>query len=130
MPSSVSTYFQRSDTLRWTSYLDDCLHELEDAKEYSTDTRLVYLVRVQLIVERAVQAPWHDSGFDSDETVRAPVQFHVITLQERLRDLKNGIPADLTWDGKSRIRYGSWKLLTYYIRHFIISYLQRRSVYP
>lgn len=97
----VSTYFQRIDPLRWTPYLDDCLHVLADEKEYPTDILLVQFVRLQLIVEKVGQAPWHDGLGDNCYSARAPSQFYMKAVQAQLQDFKKSIPPELVQNGRS-----------------------------
>jgi len=91
----VANYYQRIDSLRWTPYLDDCLQMLAEQKEHSTDLFLAQLVRLQLIVERVTQAPWNDYGqAESTSSLRAPSNFCLKALQERLSDFKSRSPPE------------------------------------
>ena len=93
----MSTYFQRIDALRWTPYLDECVTVLEEEKECPTDTLLVHLVKLQLIVEKVGQAPWHD-GYDSTtRSAMTPAVFYVNAMQAQLQEVK----ANITHDNKT-----------------------------
>ncbi len=90
--SRLSSYFQRLDALRWTPYLDECVAVLADNKELPTDTLLVHLVKLQLIVEEVGRAPWHEGYGDATRSARAPPTFYLKALQAQLHDFKAKIP--------------------------------------
>ncbi|CAH0056510.1 unnamed protein product [Clonostachys solani] len=50
--SVVSIGYGRTDSLRFTKYLQQCLRDLEDANEEETDIDLVHLVRIQYLTDR------------------------------------------------------------------------------
>ncbi|CAG9989781.1 unnamed protein product [Clonostachys byssicola] len=50
--SVVSIGFGRTDSLRFSKYLQQCLRDLEDANEEETDIDLVHLVRIQYLTDR------------------------------------------------------------------------------
>ena len=93
------SYFQRLDALRWTPYLDECIAVLGEADEHPTDLLLVHLVKLQLIVEKAGQAPWHEERDDPNGSVRVPPIFYLKALQAQLQDFKTRIPPSLQRNG-------------------------------
>ncbi len=72
---------------------------LAENKEYSTDTLLVQLVKLQLIIERVDQGPWHEEQNDPTGSIRAPTTFYVKALQMELQDFKAKVPPDLQTNG-------------------------------
>jgi hypothetical protein len=84
--------------MRWTPYLDECLRYLEEKKDCPTDGLLVYLVRVQLICNRASTSPLNDTFGD---VVGVPMDFFIKTLKAQLQELERSIPPDLKRNGKS-----------------------------
>lgn len=97
----VSSYFQRLDAFRWTPYMDECIAVLAEKKEQSTDTLLIYLVKLQLIVEKIAQAPWHEGCEDAIDSVRAPPTFYLKALQAQLQDCKANIPPEIQGNRKN-----------------------------
>lgn len=96
----ISSYLQRIDALRWTPYLDECLQMLAEKQEYPADTFLVHQVKLQLIVEKVSQAPWHDGLVDSIDSMKVPPAFYLKALRAQLRDFKQNIPPELQQNGK------------------------------
>lgn len=97
----VSSYFQRVDALRWNSHLDECLTVLAENKEHPSDALLVQLVKLQIIVERVGQAPWHDEHGNAAGLARAPPTFYLKALQAQLQDFKSQIPTEIQKNGNS-----------------------------
>ncbi|KAF2807184.1 uncharacterized protein BDZ99DRAFT_500451 [Mytilinidion resinicola] len=50
--SILSSFLQKTDALRWTPHMEECLIILDEKKECPNDAILVQQVRLQLIVER------------------------------------------------------------------------------
>lgn len=87
--------------MRYTKYIQECVGVLEQEKEYPTDTRLVYLVRIQHLTERISQL---NSPDDPAEEVAglptAPLSAYVSAFQGELDRIRNGLPADLKDDSQ------------------------------
>ena len=97
----MTAYFQRSESLRWTPYLEECLDLLAEKREYPGDELLIHLVRLSLINEKLAQAISHENLGDSFGYVRAPPTYYLRELQSRLRDCGHNTPVDLQQNGKS-----------------------------
>lgn len=95
----MSSYFQRLDALRWTPYLDECIAVLGENDEHPTDSLLIHLVKLQLVVEKAGQAPWHEERDDPNGSVRVPPIFYLKALQAQLQDFKTRIPPSIQANG-------------------------------
>ncbi|PYH46320.1 Zn(II)2Cys6 transcription factor [Aspergillus saccharolyticus JOP 1030-1] len=52
LTSIIATFLQQSDSLRWTSYMDECLRLLEEQQESINDEMLVQQVRLQLVNDK------------------------------------------------------------------------------
>jgi hypothetical protein len=98
--ASISSYCQRIDALRWTTYLDECLQILSENSEQPNDILLVQYVRLQLIIENLAQAPWHDALPDTTGSMRVPLIFYLKSLQTQLQDFKQKVPLELQQNGK------------------------------
>jgi hypothetical protein len=83
--------------MRWTRYLDECLHLLEEKKEYPTDVVLVYLTRVQLICNKGVTSTINDLFGDAE--MRVPADFYVKSLKLQLGELERSVPPELNSNG-------------------------------
>ncbi|TGO46052.1 hypothetical protein BOTNAR_0617g00040 [Botryotinia narcissicola] len=98
--SSVSCYtLRKGNTLRWTSYSDECLKSLETEKELGTDAILVQLGKLRLITTRINGLPW-SGGLSVDSVVKAPVSFYLKSLESQLQGLKKKISEYLTNNGE------------------------------
>ncbi|RAK92533.1 hypothetical protein BO79DRAFT_53805 [Aspergillus costaricaensis CBS 115574] len=51
LTSTIATFLQQSDSLRWTRHLEDCLRLLEEQQECANDGILVQQVRLQLATD-------------------------------------------------------------------------------
>ncbi|TAQ89078.1 hypothetical protein B7494_g2583 [Chlorociboria aeruginascens] len=100
--SVSSNYFQRIDFMRWTPYLDDCLILLEEKHDFPTDLLLVYLVRVQIICNRAANSTWNEIFGGAGSSV--PSYFYIKTLKSQLDDLERSIPPELKSNVTLRIQ--------------------------
>ncbi|ERS96503.1 hypothetical protein HMPREF1624_07419 [Sporothrix schenckii ATCC 58251] len=104
--SSVALCFQKSEPMRFTPYMRQCLHELEAAADASSDATLVALVRMQQLAEKVGACNSRDDagcggggGGDTDEALygtaypaypaypRAPKAAYKIAFQSELDQL-------------------------------------------
>jgi hypothetical protein len=83
--------------MRWTRYLDECLHFLEEKQEYPTDDLLVCLVRVQLICNKGSALTWNDVLGDAE--MGGPTDLYVKTLKTQLDNLERSLPRELKSNG-------------------------------
>ncbi|KAL9623477.1 MAG: hypothetical protein Q9160_002157 [Pyrenula sp. 1 TL-2023] len=88
--SIISSFLQKTDALRWTSHLDECLLVLDGGKECFNDSVLVHQVRLQLLLERMALGPSHDETIKSKRR-EEPTPFQHGNLISQLQDLKAGI---------------------------------------
>lgn len=96
----ISSYLQRIDALRWTPHMEECLQTLAEKQECPTDEVLVQQVRLQLIVGKVAQAPWHDGEIENAEPIRAPPAFYLKALQSQLQGIKSKLTPESQLNGK------------------------------
>lgn len=92
-------FFQRIESMRWTAYLDECLCVLEEKEDSPTDVLLVQLVRIQLLTNRILQAPWPDESYMLDGTSRLPHDAYIQIFELQLEEVKRSIPSTLISNG-------------------------------
>ncbi|KAI2604640.1 hypothetical protein GGR54DRAFT_454610 [Hypoxylon sp. NC1633] len=96
MTSMISLAFQRIDPPKYTPYIDQCLRELDVAKEYETDSLLVHLVRIQHLSERISQL--HSKDQIQNELVgitRAPLSAYEGMFHTELENFKASLPLNI-----------------------------------
>jgi hypothetical protein len=91
-----SSFLRKGDTLRWTTYSNECLRVLETQKEFASDLLLVQLVQLRLISERVTDAPWSVAVTQVGHSIRPPTMFYLKSLQAQLHDFKSIIPQELS----------------------------------
>lgn len=99
--SIISSYLQKTDALRWTSRLNDCLRQLGDNIEYEGDEILLQHVRMQLVIEKAVLSCWYDATFETSESLRVPSLLVLQSSSAQLEQIRSEIPEKLQDSSKS-----------------------------
>lgn len=89
---SFSLYVQKTDTLRWTPYADECLKVLSDKPESLHDILMTQIVRLQIIQERVKDAPWYDTTGDESTAFKAPAIFYLKALKNQMETFRQQIP--------------------------------------
>lgn len=73
------------ESIRYSQYVQQCLNELQESKEYETDGILVHMVQLQHLMEKIAQI---NSKTESPDSVggiaRAPVAAYMSTFQSEL----------------------------------------------
>jgi len=82
--------------IRFTPYVEQCCQYLETNAEYPDDQRAAALVRLQVIVERIHQSPWHQK-IDPPDLTTPPI-FIVHSFQEELKRFRENLPMGLKQD--------------------------------
>ena len=72
---------------------------LEESKDFPTDELLIYLVRLQLIRNKAASVAWEHMGPAGDEDNRVPQRFYFQALNSQLEQFKRSIPPALRSNG-------------------------------
>lgn len=91
---SVSVYFGHIDPMQWTPYMDDCIKALLQSKESPYDEMFVHQVRLQRIVGEVETVR---------EETKAPPDFYLKFLQQKVDEVKASVPPRLQQDRKSCI---------------------------
>ncbi|KAF2493509.1 hypothetical protein BU16DRAFT_541190 [Lophium mytilinum] len=89
--SSVSAFLRYMDPLRWTPHMNECLDVLAEVKEHPTDDTLVQLVRMQLIVDKAVQFSAHYGEIGSNDFSQTPPSLYRLALQGQLQEIEKNV---------------------------------------
>ncbi|KAL6238393.1 hypothetical protein BDW75DRAFT_201681 [Aspergillus navahoensis] len=90
--SAVSHTLGRTDSLRWTGHMKECMDMLAEAKETPSDAVLVQMVRAQIIVDNVTKDVGGSEG--PGDYRSAPVSLYLKGLQSQLDDLREQMPAD------------------------------------
>ncbi|KAH8651094.1 hypothetical protein BX600DRAFT_473069 [Xylariales sp. PMI_506] len=85
--SIVSTFIRRTDGLRWTPYMSECLQTLDELKECPNDEILVQQVRMQLIIEKAKTRKQYEEAMGPIDDVNATT-LYLAKLQSQLGAIK------------------------------------------
>lgn len=95
--------------MKYSKYLDQCLKDLEDAREYKTDELAVELVRIQRLTEKIFH--FHSTDLQVDEQPETPTMARLKTFRVELDSLRDALPKSLKCDCKipqSRKNVASW----------------------
>ncbi|KAL4908563.1 hypothetical protein BDW74DRAFT_188498 [Aspergillus multicolor] len=91
--SAVSHTLRRTDSLRWTPHMKECIDVLMEANETPNDIVLVQLVRTQLVVDKVFK----DLGYYNDavgDHRNAPLALYLKGLQSELDDIRAHPPSE------------------------------------
>ncbi|KAI0170013.1 hypothetical protein GGR52DRAFT_492021 [Hypoxylon sp. FL1284] len=96
MASIIALAFQRMDSPKYSSYVNQCLSELEAGNEYETDVILVHLVRAQHLSERVAQLHSKDQAeIETSAFARAPVSAYSGLFHAELEKFRASLPPSL-----------------------------------
>ncbi|GLA33621.1 hypothetical protein AnigIFM63309_000454 [Aspergillus niger] len=84
LTSTIATFLQQSDSLRWTPHLEDCLRLLEEQQECANDGILVQQVRLQLVTDRLSLGSRY-GGSASVEPMRPSPSVYLRPMQTQLQ---------------------------------------------
>ncbi|PYI35854.1 hypothetical protein BP00DRAFT_333610 [Aspergillus indologenus CBS 114.80] len=91
LTSTIATFLQQSDSLRWTSYMDECLRLLEEQQESINDEILVQQVRLQLINDKLSLGGFYGASSTSRESMRPSPAVYIRPMQAQLQTQLQGI---------------------------------------
>lgn len=83
----------------YTKYLDQCLQDLDEAREYKTDQLAIQLVRIQRLTEKI--GHFHSSDSPVDQQLGSPEPSTMVRLEAfriTLDSLRNALPPNLKSD--------------------------------
>ncbi|KAI1076236.1 hypothetical protein F5B20DRAFT_573018 [Whalleya microplaca] len=96
MNSIIALALHRIDPPKYTPYIEQCIRDLEAAKEYESDTILVHLVRIQHLSERIAQLHAKDQVEDDlTGLTRAPMSAYFGVFHTELEKYKASLPRSL-----------------------------------
>ncbi|KAK2594267.1 hypothetical protein QQS21_008046 [Conoideocrella luteorostrata] len=96
---NISIIFNRVESLRYTSYVQECMRVLENEREYDSDITLLYLVRVQRLTERIFEFSSKDKGEeDIPGMPPAPTSAYVAAFQNEIDRMRDSLPPRLQND--------------------------------
>jgi hypothetical protein len=98
--SRSSCTLKKGTSIRWTPYLNECLHIVETEKEFESDALLVQLVKLRRISERVNDLSWSSVVTEVDTTIKAPAMVYLRSLESHLQDLKRNVPSNLLNNSK------------------------------
>jgi hypothetical protein len=96
-----SSFLRKGETLRWTAYSNECLRVLETQKEFPSDVLLVQLVKLRLISEKMIDAPWSGAMIQADHSTTPPAMFYLKSLEAQIQDFKSNIPTEVAGNSRS-----------------------------
>ncbi|KAL2845503.1 hypothetical protein BJY01DRAFT_214168 [Aspergillus pseudoustus] len=86
--SIISTFVQKTDSLRWTPFMDDCLRALEENQECLNDEFLAQQVRLQLITDKLNLGPYHGGLAETPDPIRAPPALYLRSMHAQLQSIQ------------------------------------------
>nr|XP_036578034.1 arsenate reductase [Colletotrichum truncatum]KAF6785164.1 arsenate reductase [Colletotrichum truncatum] len=113
LSSTVSTGLQQVEPMSFSPYMQRCLRELETAREYESDTYLVYLIKLQNLSDKIVQQSRRSDDEDEDESERkqrAPFAAYIPAFEAGLNNLIRDIPATFQTNKLIRIHINTIRL--------------------
>lgn len=101
MHGRSASYIQNIEPMRWTAYLEDCLLQLQESNQYSTDPLLVIYVRMQCMAEKVDSNSWFDDTEQLPGWKFYPPILHIRALKAQLQILGKDLETEFPQDGKS-----------------------------
>ncbi|CAI7667385.1 unnamed protein product [Penicillium discolor] len=92
--STVPPCWGKGQSLPWTAYFDECVHVLEEQKEFPSDVLLVRLVKMHFLSENASDHSGLSTASGS-HTMRPQATVYVKSLEAQMLNLKSNIPQEL-----------------------------------
>lgn len=89
------------EPMRFTSYVQDSLKVLDAAKEFETDIVLVFLIKIQHLIQRIAQLNPTDTTIEEFSSIpKAPASAYVSAYQHELNRLREDLPSHLRDDSR------------------------------
>lgn len=107
MTSWITASFRKSDTMKWTSHMDECLRILELEPEWDGDKLLTCQVRCQLIAEQIFDSPWSNGILNDGSKPGAP-EYFTKALKLQLQEVRAKLGS---FDGPTTQQHGHSDLL-------------------
>ncbi len=82
--------------MKFSNYIQQCLKELESAREYETDVLLVHLIKLQHLTEKIYSINSRDDLSDNVPGIpRAPISAYQSAFQAELDKIQTFLPKSL-----------------------------------
>ena len=88
---SVSVGFGKIESMKFSSYMQACLKELQENREYETDVILSHMIRLQSLSEKIADLNARDESSEEASVPRAPVSAYISTFQSELDKIQSSI---------------------------------------
>ncbi|KAF9870227.1 C6 transcription factor [Colletotrichum karsti] len=89
--------------MRYSAYMEQCVRELEDAKELESDMHVIYMVRIQRLAERISQIRGNEDWDDGVGVPKAPISAYASSFQAELDKLEAQMPRSLQKNRQYRV---------------------------
>ncbi|KAL2858574.1 hypothetical protein BJY01DRAFT_723 [Aspergillus pseudoustus] len=94
--STISQTLSRTDYLRWTPHMTECLDVLAQTKATPDDAVLVQIVRAQRVVDKVIKGLGNVfDGVDEGYNTGGPLSFYLKGLQSEVDDIRAKMPPEL-----------------------------------
>ncbi|PNY28275.1 Transcriptional regulator WAR1 [Tolypocladium capitatum] len=114
LASAIAMTFGRTDSMRYSPYLQECVNDLEASREYKTDTTLSFLVKIQHLTERISELNAGDKAADEIPGIpTAPKSAYIYAFQNELDRIRNSLPPSLKMDSTMQVYLNSALLRLY-----------------
>ncbi|KAL4812950.1 hypothetical protein BDW67DRAFT_178308 [Aspergillus spinulosporus] len=88
--SIISTFVQKTDSLRWTPFMAECLRQVEEQRECINDEILAQQVRLQQITDKINMT----TGFAStSDSIQVPPAFYLHYMHNQLQSVQPRVAA-------------------------------------
>ncbi|KAH8895487.1 HET-domain-containing protein [Thozetella sp. PMI_491] len=103
--SMVWTSLRRSEPLRWTPYMDECVHVLRKGDETSLDIILAAQAKCHVLVDHVTRFPLERASTGDGSEARPTYFIKAMDLQ--LKEIRRNLPEEVK---SSRMNHAIWKL--------------------
>ncbi|KAF2867427.1 hypothetical protein BDV95DRAFT_610823 [Massariosphaeria phaeospora] len=98
MSSNAGLVVKQLAFTRYTKYMDQCLKDLDDAREYKTDQLVIQLLHIQKLTEKIFHFHSSDSPVDEQLNSPEPTMARLETFRAELDSLRNTLSPNLKSD--------------------------------
>ncbi|KAH7346194.1 hypothetical protein BKA65DRAFT_272691 [Rhexocercosporidium sp. MPI-PUGE-AT-0058] len=113
LTSIVGSFFQRIETAKWSSYLDECCTIISKSGHHRHDKYAVALIKLQKMSEKIYQNPWH--GASEGHSHVAPPVLYLKSLEVEIKTLRSEILAEMESNPFLLLHYHSLEVSLYKI---------------
>lgn len=89
--------------MKFSSYVQACLKELQENKEYETDVILSHMVRLQNLTEKIADLKDRENSLEETSVPRAPVSAYISTFQSELDKIQSSISKTMKNNSRSAL---------------------------